>query len=246
MGWFGDMVMYLTDPESWSGNRGIPVLLFQHLAYTAAALGLACLIGLPLAVWLGHIGRGGVLAVQISNIGRAVPTLAILVIFVLLPAPFGLTPFSAVVAFTVFALPAIVTNAYVGMREVDRGTVDAARGMGMTGTQVLRRVELPLATPLIMNGVRLAAVQLVATVALAAIAGFGGLGRIVTRGYANQDVGTIVAGSLLIALLAIATELLFELVGRRVDPTRRAMAASRERSGGQAAADRSDAAVVGA
>ena len=135
------------------------------------------------------------LAVQIGNIGRAVPTLAILVILVLAPRPpFGLSVTSALVAFTLFAIPPIITNTYVGMREVDRGAVEAARGMGMTAWQVLSRVELPLATPLLMTGVRLAAVQLVATVAIAAIAAFGGLGRIVTRGYANRDVGELVAG----------------------------------------------------
>jgi osmoprotectant transport system permease protein len=125
------------------------------------------------------------------------------------------------VAFTLFGIPPIMTNAYVGMREVDRGAVDAARGMGMTGAQVLRKVELPLATPLIMNGVRQGAVQLVATVSIAAIAAFGGLGRIVTSGYANQDVGQIVAGALLIAVVALLTELLFELLTRRVDYRRR-------------------------
>jgi osmoprotectant transport system permease protein len=231
MGWLGDTVAWLTDPANWQGERGVPTLLVDHLGLTAASLGLACLIGLPLAVWLGHTGRGGVLAIQVSNIGRAVPTLAILVILVLAEPPFGRSTLSALVAFTAFAVPPVVTNTYVGMREVDRGAVDAARGMGMTGPQVLLRVELPLATPLLMTGVRLAAVQLFATVSIAAIAAFGGLGRIVTRGIANRDVGEVVAGALVIAVLALLVELLFEWLTRRVDPRRGAAGLrSRERA----------------
>ena len=209
----------------------MPTLFVEHLGLTAASLLIACLIGLPLALWLGHTGRGGVFAIQVSNIGRAVPTLAILIILVLAPRPFGLGILSALLAFTLFAVPPILTNGYVGMREVDREAVDAARGMGMTGRQVLLKVELPLATPLLMNGVRLAAVQLVATVSLAAIAAFGGLGRIVTRGFANQDVGELVAGALMIAVLALLVELAFALLNSRVDPRKRALRASAARSG---------------
>ena len=216
MGWLQDVVAWFTDPDSWRGPAGVPALLVEHLGLSAAALGLACLLGLPLAVWLGHVGRGGVLAVQVSNVGRAVPTLAVLILLVLAPSPFGRTTLSAVLAFTLFALPPVVTNAYAGMREVDRGAVDAARGMGMSGWQVLHRVELPLAAPLVMTGVRLAAVQVVATVSIAAIAAFGGLGRIVTSGYANRDVGELVAGALLIAVLALAVDLVLGWVTGRV------------------------------
>jgi osmoprotectant transport system permease protein len=221
MDWLTGAVAWLADSANWAGPRGIPTLLVEHLRLTGVSLLLACAVALPLAIGLGHIGRGGVLAVQISNIGRAVPILALLTILVVAGSPFGLNDLSAYVAFTLFGIPPIMTNAYVGMREVDRGAVDAARGMGMTGAQVLRKVELPLATPLIMNGVRQGAVQLVATVSIAAIAAFGGLGRIVTSGYANRDVGQIVAGALIIAVVALLTELLFELLTRRVDYRRR-------------------------
>lgn len=234
MGWLSQTLAWFTDGENWTGSAGVPTLFVEHLGLTAASLAFACLIGLPLALWLGHTGRGGVLAIQVSNIGRAVPTLAILIILVLAPPPFGLGILSALVAFTLFAVPPILTNGYVGMREVDREAIDAARGMGMTGWQVLAKVELPLATPLLMNGVRLAAVQLVATVALAAIAAFGGLGRIVTRGFANQDVGELVAGAALIAVLALVMELAFALLSSRVDPRSRALRASAARSGGAA------------
>ncbi|MFP5347251.1 MAG: ABC transporter permease [Actinomycetes bacterium] len=229
MGWLSETVAWLTDGANWSGPVGVPTLLVEHLRLTVVSLLVACLVGLPVAVWLGHVGRGGVLAVQVSNVGRAVPVLAVLVLLVVAGPPFGFSDVTAVTAFTLFAVPPIVTNAYVGMREVDRGAVDAARGMGMTSWQVLRRVELPLAAPLILGGVRLAAVQLVATVSIAAIAAFGGLGRIVTRGFANQDVGEVIAGAFLIAVLALATELGFELLASRVDPGRRVRRQARRR-----------------
>lgn len=221
MGWLLDTLEWLTDPSSWRGPAGIPALLVEHVGLSAAALGLACLLGLPLALWLGHVGRGGVLAVQLSNAGRAVPTLAVLVLLVLAPPPFGRTTLSAVVAFTLFALPPVITNTYVGVREVDRDAVDAARGMGMSGWQLLRRVELPLAVPLVMTGVRIAAVQVVATVSIAALAAFGGLGRIVTSGFANQDVGQLVAGALLIAVLALVVDLLLGIPASRSARRRR-------------------------
>ncbi|WP_461023837.1 ABC transporter permease [Thalassiella azotivora] len=229
MGWVGDTVGWLADGSNWTGPAGVLNLLVEHLRLTVVSLLVACVVALPVSVWLGHLGRGGVLAVQVSNIGRAVPTLAVLVVLVVAGEPFGFSDLTAITAFTLFGIPPIVTNTYVGMREVDRGAVDAARGMGMTGWQVLRRVELPLAAPLILNGVRLAAVQLVATVSIAAIAAFGGLGRIVTRGFANQDTGQVVAGAVLIALLALVTELLFEAVSARVDPGRRVRRAADRR-----------------
>lgn len=232
MGWVGDTVAWLADDANWTGPLGVPTLLIEHLQLSLYSLLLACLIGLPVAVWLGHLGRGGALAVQISNAGRAVPTLAVLVILVVAGPPFGRTTVSALTAFTLFAIPPIVTNAYVGMREVDRGAVDAARGMGMTGWQVLRRVEVPMAVPLILNGVRLAAVQLVATVSIAALVALGGLGRIVTIGVANRDIGQVVAGALVIAVVALVVEVLFEALSTRLDPRRRAVRASARRIAG--------------
>jgi osmoprotectant transport system permease protein len=225
MGWPADTVAWLLDGANWTGSDGVLTLLGQHLLLTLVALVAACLISLPLAIWLGHIGRGGVLAVQLTNMGRAVPVLAVLVVLVVAGSPFGFSGLTPVTAFTLFAIPPIVTNTYVGMREVDRGAVEAARGMGMTGWQLVRRVELPLAAPLILNGIRLSATQLVATVSIAALVAFGGLGRVITLGFANQDVGQVVAGALLIALLALVVEALFDVLGRLVDPGRR-MAAS--------------------
>lgn len=204
---------WLTDPAHWPGENGITHRLVQHLVLTVVCLVVSCLIALPVALVLGHLGRGGALAVNISNIGRAVPTFAVLVLLLLTPVGrWGEGP--TVVALVLFAVPPLLTNAYVGMREVDRGVVQAARGMGMTGRQMLFRVELPLALPMVMNGVRIAAVQLVATATIAALAGGGGLGRIITAGFNLASTPQVVAGAVLVAALALVVEGLFELAER--------------------------------
>lgn len=232
MDWLTGIPAWFADPANWRGEAGVPTLFLQHLGYSAASLGLACLVALPVGVWLGHTGRGGVLAQQVGNAGRAVPVLALLGILLLVPG-FGRTWWTLILCFTLFAVPPVLTNAYTGMREVDRGAVDAATGMGMSDGEVLRRVELPLATPLIMNGVRQAAVQVVATTSIAAIFAFGGLGRIITRatGSAGIDLSAALAGTLLIAAFALAVEYGLAWVGRRADPVARARRASRRRSG---------------
>ncbi|KOV96665.1 ABC transporter permease [Streptomyces sp. NRRL B-3648] len=204
---------WLTDPAHWSGDDGIRHRLFQHLVLTVVCLLLSCLIALPVALVLGHLGRGGALAVNISNVGRAVPTFAVLVLLLLTPVGrWGEGP--TVVALVLFAVPPLLTNAYVGMREVDRSVVQAARGMGMTGRQVLFHVELPLSLPLLLNGVRIAAVQLVATATIAALAGGGGLGRIITAGFNLASTPMVVAGALLVAGFALLVEGVFEAVER--------------------------------
>jgi osmoprotectant transport system permease protein len=203
---------WLTTLANWQGEDGVWNRLLEHLALTAAGVGLACLLVLPLALFLGHVGRGGTLAINITNVGRAIPVYAILVIFVL--GPLGATTKAIVLALALFAIPPIMTNTYVGVREVDRGVVDAARGAGMTGFQILRRVELPLATPLIMNGVRLATVQVVATATIAALVAGGGLGRIITQGFADQNVPELVGGAIVVAVLALVLEGVFSLLQR--------------------------------
>ncbi|MET8766994.1 ABC transporter permease subunit [Streptomyces sp. NPDC004658] len=204
---------WLTDPAHWSGDDGIRHRLLQHLLLTVVCLLLSCLIALPVALVLGHLGRGGALAVNLSNAGRAVPTFAVLVLLLLTPVGrWGDGP--TVVALVLFAVPPLLTNAYVGMREVDRGVVQAARGMGMTGGQVLFHVELPLSLPLLLNGVRIAAVQLVATATIAALAGGGGLGRIITAGFNLASTPQVVAGALLVAVFALLVEGVFEVAQR--------------------------------
>ncbi|MFI1414147.1 ABC transporter permease [Streptomyces sp. NPDC020707] len=204
---------WLTDSAHWAGDDGVWHRLGQHLVLTVVCLVISCLIALPVALVLGHLGRGGALAVNISNVGRAVPTFAVLVLLLLTPlGDRGEGP--TVVALVLFAVPPLLTNAYVGMREVDRDVVRAARGMGMTGGQLLWRVEAPLALPMIMGGVRIAAVQLVATATIAALAGGGGLGRIITAGFNLASTPQVVAGAVLVAVFALLVEAVFEAAER--------------------------------
>lgn len=210
---------WLTAAANWSGEKGIAHRLAEHLQLSGACLVLSCLVALPVALWLGHLGKGGALAVNLSNVGRAVPTFAVLVLLTL--SPLGTQgDWPTIIALVLFAIPPLLTNAYLGMREADRGVVEAARGMGMSGPQLLWRVELPLAYPLLMTGLRSAAVQVVATTTLAAMAGGGGLGRIITAGFGNYDTAQVVAGAVLVALLALAVEGVLVLADRLCDPMR--------------------------
>ncbi|MFI2618711.1 MULTISPECIES: ABC transporter permease [unclassified Streptomyces] len=208
-----DAWAWLTDSAHWAGDDGIWHRLTQHLVLTVVCLLISCLIALPVALVLGHLGKGGALAVNISNAGRAVPTFAVLVLLLLTPlGRWGDGP--TVVALVLFAVPPLLTNAYVGMRGVDRSVVQAARGMGMTGRQMLWRVELPLALPLVLSGVRIAAVQLVATATIAALAGGGGLGRIITAGFNLASTPQVLAGAVLVAVFALLVEGVFEAAER--------------------------------
>ncbi len=213
MGLPSELLAWFSDPENWVGPGGVLVRTVEHVGLTAASVGLACLVAIPLGLWLGHTGRGGTLAINVSNVGRAVPTFAVLVILAL--GPLGLSIWSTLVALVLFAVPPILTNVYVGVREVDQDARAAAVGMGMSGSQVLQRVELPLATPLVVVGVRLATLQVIATATIAALVAGPGLGRIITAGFGRQDQAQIVAGALLVAVLALATELAFTRVQRR-------------------------------
>ncbi|MFV0128498.1 ABC transporter permease [Streptomyces sp. HMX112] len=211
---------WLTTGANWQGESGVWARLGEHLWLSGVCLALSCLIALPLALWLGHIGRGGALAVNISNAGRAVPTLAVLVLLTLTPlGRHGDLP--TIVALVLFAVPPLLTNAYIGMRGVDRAVVEAARGMGMSGGQLFRRVELPLAHPMVMAGLRTATVQVIATATLASMAGQGGLGRIITAGFNTYNTPQVVAGALIVGALALLAEGALALAGRALDPTRR-------------------------
>ncbi|WP_369207461.1 ABC transporter permease [Streptomyces sp. PU-14G] len=220
MGIFTDVWTWLTTGSHWTENGGVLQRLTEHAYLTGVCLLLSCAIALPLALWLGHVGRGGALAVNLSNAGRAVPTFAVLVLLSM--GPLGRHgDWATIVALVLFALPPLLTNAYTGVREADREVVEAARGMGMTGWQLLRQVELPLALPLLMTGIQTAAVQLVATATLAALPGGGGLGRLITAGFGNYDTAQVVAGALLVAVLALLVERALALVERLLDPMRR-------------------------
>ncbi len=213
-----DAVVWLNDPLNWKGPQGVPHLTWEHLYISGASLLIAAVLALPLALALGHTGRGGGLTVVTTNVSRAVPTLALLTIFSATAIGFGNR--ATIIALAVFSIPPLLTNTYVGIRGVDPDVVEAARGMGLSGRAVLLRVELPLAVPLIAAGVRTAAVQVVATAGLAALVGGGGLGVIINTGFGQQDQGQIIAGGILVAGLALLTELVLALVQRQVTPGR--------------------------
>lgn len=213
----GQTWQWLTDPANWQGQDGIPVRLAQHLWISFLAMALACIVSLPLGIWLGHHGRGGVLAINVSNAGRAVPTFGVLIILASTDL-IGIGDLAAVLALAVFAIPPILTNTYVGLREVDVDVKDAATGMGMTGGQRLRRVELPLARPLLLAGLATSTVQTVATATLAALVAGGGLGRFIVDGYARQDYPMMYGGTAVVAALCILLELGMRGAQRRLDP----------------------------
>jgi osmoprotectant transport system permease protein len=204
-----DAVVYLNDPYNWVRPGGILDLTREHLAISAVAVLAAMVAALPIGAALGTSGRGGGGVVVLSNVSRAVPTLALLTLFAVSPIGFGNR--ATTIALAVFAVPPILTNTYVGFRGVDPDIREAARAMGMSRGQVVRRVEFPLALPLVMTGIRTAAVQVVATAGLAALVGGGGLGRLVNLGFGQQNYGLIIAGAVLFAALALLTE--FVLVG---------------------------------
>ncbi|WP_082500385.1 MULTISPECIES: ABC transporter permease [unclassified Nocardioides] len=228
-----DAWAYLTTAASWTGDGGMLELLLQQLLLTVTALGLAAALGLPVALWLGHLGRGGFLAINISNIGRAVPTFALLALLVTADAwgwtqgwfpgvreagPYGRAGLATLVALTLFALPPIITNAYVAVREVPADVRQAADGMGMTGLQKFRRVELPLATPLVVSGLRLALVQVWATATIAALVAGPGLGRVITDGFVRNQYGQGIAGAVVVAVVALLLELVAALAQRLTTP----------------------------
>ncbi len=216
---------YLTTISSWTGSGGMFRLLLQQLLLSLTALLAASVIGLPLALWLGHLGRGGFLAINISNIGRAVPTFALLALLVTADwpgtasfGPYGRAGLATIIALTLFALPPIITNAYVGIREVPPSVRQSADGMGMTGAQKFWKVELPLAAPLVALGLRLALVQVWATATIAALVAGPGVGRIIVDGFARNRYSQGIAAAVVVALAALVLELLAAWAQRAADP----------------------------
>lgn len=227
---FAETWRYLTDPANWQGGDGLWSRLVEQLLLTGTALALAVLLGLPVALWLGHLGRGGLLAINISNVGRAVPTFALLALLVIADwpgtaefGPYGRAGLATLLALMLFALPPIVTHAYVAVREVPADVKESALGMGMTGRQQFRRVELPLALPLVLSGVRLALVQVWATATIAALVAGPGLGRVITDGFYRSNYPQGIAGAVVVALVALVLELAAAGAQRLADPVRSAM-----------------------
>jgi osmoprotectant transport system permease protein len=221
LGEFGDAIDFIFDErESPAGGAQVGglsemwELMWEHLKLSGVAMGIACLVSVPLGLWLGHTGRGGFLAINASNVGRAVPTLALIAFFV---AFLGVGFWNLTLALVLLAIPPILTNTYTGVRQVDRDTVDSARGMGMTGAQVVRRVELPLALPLIFGGIRISAVNVVATATIAPLAGIVTLGDPIINVNTYGDEGRL-AAAIVVALLAVLTEVSLAALQRGVTP----------------------------
>lgn len=197
------LIVFLTDPAHWSGSYGIPALVGQHLWYTFLTLLIAWAIAFPIGLLIGHTGRGAFVAINIGNAGRSLPTLGFLILLVLLMG-IGLVP--NLIALVFLAIPPILTSTYAGIRSVEPEIVDAARGMGMTERQVLFQAELPAALPVIFGGLRTATLQVVATATVAAYVGLGGLGRFLIDGLRQQEYQKMLAGAILVALLAIVLD----------------------------------------
>ena len=223
-GFFARVAEWFTEPGRWSGSAGIPNRLLEHVELSLLAVAVAAVIALPVGLWIGHSRRAEFLVVSVANVGRAIPTFGLLFIFVLLfplglDLPAALRP-SILVALILLAIPPILTNTYVGIQSVDADTLEAARGMGMSEAQVLRRLEIPLGVPLILAGLRTAAVQVVATATLGAVVAGGGLGRYIVDGFALGARGhpEVFGGAVLVAALAVVTELAFEALERWASP----------------------------
>lgn len=211
-----EVAAWFADPANWSGPTGIPARLLEHLTLSGVSLAVGMLIALPLGLFIGHTGRWSGAVVAITNVGRAVPSVGILGLAYSLTLPLVAalelrnigTP-ATLIALVALAIPPVVVNTYVGIREVEPDVTEAARGMGMSERQVLRRVEIPLALPVIIAGVRTASVQVIATATLGAILSTGGLGRFIVDGFARQDYPQMLGGAILVMALALASEAVF-------------------------------------
>jgi osmoprotectant transport system permease protein len=218
----GEVLAWLTDPAQWTGRDAIPVRIGEHVLMSGISLLVGVAIALPLGLAIGHTRRWTGAVVAVTNVGRAVPSIGILGIAYTLTLPLVAaldlrnigTP-ATVIALIVLAIPPIVVNTYIGIRDVEPDIVEAARGMGMSGRQVLRRVEVPIALPVILAGVRTSSIQVIATATLGAILSTGGLGRYIVDGFAQLDEPQMVGGALLVMLLVLVSEAGFAFAQRR-------------------------------
>jgi osmoprotectant transport system permease protein len=226
----GDVIAFFLDPAHWQGDTGIPNRLLEHLVISGAGILAATLIAIPIGLYIGHTGRGAGLAINLANIGRAVPSYAMMVIplpFTLALAPvlgysptFGLNFLPIFLAMTFLAIPPLLVSTYAGLRSVDRDLIEAGRGMGMRERQILGKIELPLASSIIVGGFRTATLQVIATATIGAILAGGGLGRFIFDGL-NQGLAgrpSIYAGAILVSALAIGVDVLLSRVQRRLTP----------------------------
>ena len=223
MDFLSNVASFLTDGANWHGDEGIPTLFLEHLQLTLVSVAFAALIALPVGIVVGHLRKGGGVAVNVANVGRALPALALLILavrWVGVGKPEGVLRIvqsvPAFIAMVALAVPPMVANSYVGVSSVEDDIRQAARGMGMSGRQMLARVELPLAMPLIWAGIRTATIAVVATATLAAYVDSGGFGRYIVDGFAVNDNVKVFAGGFLVAMLAIGLELMLAGIQRRM------------------------------
>ena len=222
------LINFLTDAHNWQGVTGIPNRLLEHFLIAMLSVVTASAIGLPAGLWMGHTGRGALLGINLANVGRAIPSYAVLAM--ILPVSLSLAPvlgyrpalglsFIPVFgAMTLLAIPPILVGAYAGVRSVDQDLVESARGMGMQERQDLFGIELPLASPIVVGGIRTALLQVIGTATIGAIVSYGGLGRYIIDGIANHNNGSIYAGVVLVAGLAIGADLVLGLIQRWLTP----------------------------
>lgn len=212
------LIDWLTDSANWSGADGIVARTVEHLWYSGISLFVACLIAIPVGLAIGHTGRGRFFVVNLAGAARAIPSLGLLYVMVLwlFPKLAGDSAFlvPSLIVLIVLAIPPLMAGAYAGVEGVDPAARDAAKGMGMTGGQVLAKVEVPNALPLIFSGFRSATLQVIATATLAAVAGTGGLGRFLIDGQKVRDYPQMASGALLVAVLALVVDLLLAVVQR--------------------------------
>lgn len=239
MNLFTDAIAWLLSPERWSGPYALPVLLGQHLFYTAISVLIAAAIAVPLGWWIGHTGRGRELAVAVSGAARAVPAFGLMVLLVLLLGV-ARTPVAAVATFVLLAIPSLLAGAYTGLEAIDRRTVDAATGTGMTGWQVFWKVEVPLGLPLLVGGLRAALLQVIATVTIGAYVNLGGLGWPIIQGIPLRRFDQVLGGAILVALLALLVDLLLAVAQQAAVP-RGLRVADARRSGRRPARSRASA-----
>lgn len=215
---FGDVGVFIVD-NLW-GSAGIANRLWEHIQLSAFATVVAALFAIPGGLWLGHTGKGGIVAVSAVNVGRAIPSFAIvaLALPISIRIGLGLGFWPTFLALFALALPPMFTNTYTAIRDVDPSIVEAGRGMGLSERQVMLSVEVPLGSPVILAGVRISTVQVVATATLGALVGWGGLGRFIIDGFAQQDNVEVFVGGLMVALVAIAVEVGFEILERSLVP----------------------------
>jgi osmoprotectant transport system permease protein len=205
IGWF-------TDPGNWAGSNGVPNRIAEHLLLSGVAMAMALVVALPAGLVIGHTGRATRVAIAVAGLGRAIPSYALLILSV---GFLGLGIASALPALVLLAIPPILVNSATAIREVDQDIVEAGRAMGMSEFTVLRDVEIPPALPILIAGVRVATLQVIATATLAALVAGGGLGRYIVDGFALQDDERLLAGALLVAILALVTQSAFTALERR-------------------------------